>query len=91
MNHHTRYFLGFERMNEQMREYDIVHDLSSFHIAILLVGDDKREDEFNSIGKNFGDYFVYDIAEDYGPEFFQGIHRDSFGYQSQKGGVKRFE
>ena len=45
-----------------MREDDTIHDLSSFHIAILLVGDEEREDEFNAIGQNFGDYFVYDIA-----------------------------
>ena len=63
-----------------MREDDTIHDLSSFHIARLLMGDEEREDDFDLIGKNFGDSFVYEIAEGYGPKFFWGIHRDSLGY-----------
>ena len=50
MNHHTRIFLGSERMNKIMREDYAIHDFPSFHIARLLVGDVEREDDFDSIG-----------------------------------------
>lgn len=74
-----------------MREDDTIHYFPSFHIAKPLVGDEEREDDFNLIGKNFRDYFVYDIGEGYGPKVVQGIRRDYLGNQSQESRFKGFK
>ena len=45
-----------------MGEDNAIQDLSSFNKTRLFWGDDFREDRFESVGDDFGDNFINDIA-----------------------------
>lgn len=55
------------------------------------MGDKERKDDFNLVGKEFGDYFLYEIAKGYGPKFVWGINNISLGNQSKESRVKGFK
>jgi len=50
-------------MNNLIGEDNAVYNLSPFHITILLIRDNKRQEWFKTIGNDLCKYFVNDITK----------------------------
>lgn len=49
-------------MDHFMSENDTIQNLETFNIASRLWRDEQWEQRFDSVGDDFGDKFVYDVA-----------------------------
>ena len=61
-NQHPRDSRAFERVQHFMHKNNPIQDFPTFHKTLLFRAYKHREEGFESVGNDFGDDLVYDIA-----------------------------
>ena len=89
--HHARLFSNLEGVNDFVGQNNSIQDLTSFDITFLFRRNKGGKEWFETIGYDFGNNFVEDIAKSNRPKLVRGGDNGFLGNESEKGSIEGWE